>query len=126
MATITTTKGVLNGDGRGNFKFEIDVLSDLLSPQELVDFENEKNALQAANNEGNFRLSFYMVIIDGNVELPIEVYFERASNPLVRVRFISRVGETPAFDHQPYLRGRYDVGDVIELERVGARRFRIV
>lgn len=124
MVTLTVTDGTLYGDGRGNF--EIEDLSQLLTSKELEEYENERDELKADGNEGNFKELYDMTILDGGIALHIKFYIQRASSPLVRARFKSKVGAANKYDHQPYLRKKFNVGDVITLEKTGNKIFKII
>lgn len=125
MITLTVTENTLNGDGRGNF--EIADLPELLSQQEFDAYEIERAELLAVGSQANFRELYSMTIIgEDNEELNINFYIQRASSPLVRARFKSRARGAIAYDYRPYLSERYEVGNVLKLERDRARRFRIV
>lgn len=125
MVTLTVTDGTLNDDGRGNF--EIEDLPLLLSEKELIDYENERSALMAKGNDGNFSKLYDITIIDKDgFELTVKFYMQRASSPLVRVRFKSKIGDVVKYNYQPYLNKNYNVDDVIQLDKVKAKHFKIV
>lgn len=123
--TLTLTDGIMNGDGRGNFRKEDLVL--LLSTEENADYQKERDKLMIKGTADNFNKLYWMTLIDSeNVEYKIQFYVQRAQSPLIRVRFKSKRGAVPAYDLQPYLKRKYEVKDVIQLEKVDEKRFKIV
>lgn len=123
--TLTLTDGIINGDGRGNFKV-ID-LPLLLSPGEFEAYKNERDKLIEKGTADNFKQLYGMTLIDGDsAEYGIQFYVQRAQSPLIRARFKSKRGDANEYDLQPYMKKKYNVGDVIQLEKVGEKRFRIV
>lgn len=121
---LNVTQGVLNGD-RGNFRFsDLDVL---FESDEISSIRAEVERLKTQGEGGNIITPERMIIEgqDGE-ELIIAIYLQRASSPLVRVRFKSKKNEGDAFDSSIYMTDHYELGDVLELEKIGARRFKIV
>lgn len=122
--TLALTDGIINGDGRGNFRKED--LELLLSAEEYVDYQKEREKLIQKGTADNFSGQYSITLIDSeNNEHTIQVYIQRAQSPLIRVRFKSKRGEKP-YNLQPYLKRKYEVNDVIQLERIGEKRFKIV
>jgi hypothetical protein len=123
--TLTLTEGIISGDGRGNFKKED--LPLLLSPDEFKEYEKERVKLLEKGTYDNFKQLYEMTLIDeDNAEYGIQFYVQRAQSPLIRARFKSKRGAAKEYDLQPYLKRKYNVHDVIQLEKVGEKRFRIV
>ena len=121
---LNVTQGVLNGD-RGNFR--IDDLGVLFETDEMTDIQSKIDSLKRKGDGGNIIPPEKMLIEtqDGK-ELKIAVYLQRASSPLIRVRFKSKRGDDEEFDSSVYMRKNYKLKDVLGLEKVGKRRFRIV
>jgi len=123
--TLTLGEGIMNGDGRGNFK-KAD-LPLLLSADEFADYEKERIKLLATGAADNFNQLYDITLIDSdNDEHKIKFYVQRAQSPLIRARFKSKRGDTDKYDLQPYLKRKYNVNDVIQLEKIGEKRFKIV
>lgn len=123
--TLTLTEGIINGDGRGNFKKED--LPLLLSADEYAEYEKEREKLLDKGGADNFKQTYDMTLIDSDdTENTIQFYIQRAQSPLIRVRFKSKRGAYPEYDLQPYLKQKYNVNDVIQLEKIDEKRFRIV
>lgn len=123
--TLTLTEGIINGDGRGNFKKND--LSLLLSTGEFADYEKERKKLLETGAADNFKQLYGITLIDGdNAEHDIMFYVQRAQSPLIRARFKSKRGDTKKYDLQPYLKRKYNVHDVIQLEKIDEKRFKIV
>jgi hypothetical protein len=123
--TLTLTDGIINGDGRGNFKKED--LPLLLSPEEFEAYKNERDKLLEKGTADNFKQLYEMTLIDGdNAKYGIQFYVQRAQSPLIRARFKSKRGAANEYDLQPYMKKKYNVGDVIQLEKIEEKQFRIV
>lgn len=123
--TLILRDGIINGDGRGNFKRED--LPLLLSPEEFADYEKERDKLLEKGTADNFNKLYGLTLVDGdNKEYDIKFYVQRAQSPLIRARFKSKRGDLPEYDLQPYLKKKYKVNDVIQLEKISEKKFRIV
>jgi hypothetical protein len=123
--TLTLTEGIINGDGRGNFKN--DDLPLLLSNDEFSDYKKERKKLLDSSGADNFSELYDMTLIDDdNVEYKIQFYIQRAKSPLIRARFKSKYDATDAYDLQPYLKKKYKVGDVVQLEKIEEKKFKII
>lgn len=123
--TLILRDGIINGDGRGNFKKED--LPLLLSPEEFAEYEKEKAKLLEKGTADNFNQLYGMTLVDSDgKEYSIQFYVQRAQSPLIRARFKSKRGAVPEYDLQPYLKKKYKVDDVIQLEKISEKRFRIV
>lgn len=122
--TLKLTEGILNGDGRGNFKASD--LPVLLSEEEYAGFLSEKEALQKLGKSDNFRSLYdFFIVFNGN-EHKVSFYVQRAVSPLVRVRFKSKRNDHFQYNLQPLLKARFKVGDIINLKKVGDKKFEIV
>lgn len=120
---LNVTQGVLDGD-RGNFRFAD--LGVLFETNEMTEINSNIETYRLEGNGGNIIPPERMIIEGaGGEELTIAVYLQRASSPLVRVRFKSKRDETDEFDSSVFMRENYQLGDVLELEKIGERRFRI-
>lgn len=123
--TLILRDGIINGDGRGNFKKED--LPLLLSSEEFAEYEKEKAKLLEKGTADNFNQLYGMTLVDSDdKEYSIQFYVQRAQSPLIRARFKSKRGAVPEYDLQPYLKKKYKVDDVIQLEKISEKKFRIV
>jgi hypothetical protein len=123
--TLTVTDGIMNGDGRGNFRQED--LTLLLSVNEYNDYKREREELQEKGTTDNFKQLYWITLVDDNRgEYKIQFYVQRAQSPLIRVRFKSKHGTDQPYDLQPYLKRNYKVDDVIRLMKVDEKRFKII
>jgi len=123
--TLILRDGIINGDGRGNFKRED--LPFLLSPEEFAEYQKERDELVKKGTADNFKKLYGMTLVDSdNKEYSIEFYVQRAKSPLIRARFKSKQGATNSYDLQPYLKLKYKVDEVVQLEKISEKRFRIV
>lgn len=120
---LNVTQGVLEGD-RGNFR--IADLGVLFEADEMNEINTNIETFRQQGNGGNIIPPERMIIEGENgEELIIAVYLQRASSPLVRVRFKSKRGEGEEFDSSIYMRDHYRLNQVLELEKISRRRFRI-
>jgi len=123
--TLILRDGIINGDGRGNFKKED--LPLLLSTEEFAEYEKEKAKLLEKGTADNFKQLYGMTLVDSDdKEYSIQFYVQRAQSPLIRARFKSKRGAVPEYDLQPYLKKKYKVDNVIQLEKISEKKFRIV
>ena len=120
---MTVSDAVLSGDGRANFQYkDIDAL---LSPAEVAALSPKIAELKKAGREDNICDPFPIVIEGANgEEVKATVYLQRASSPLLRVRFKSKRGETP-WDSTDFFRKNNKLGDILKLEKVGDKRLRV-
>lgn len=120
---LNVTQGVLDGD-RGNFRFAD--LGVLFEADEMDKINSNIETFRQQGHGGNI-IPPEKMIIEGTEgeELTISVYLQRASSPLVRVRFKSKRGEEEEFDSSVYMKNHYHLNDLLELEKIGRRRFRI-
>lgn len=122
--SFTVTQGMLNGD-RGNIANRFrDVI---FEPPELQQINIRIPQLIAQGRDDNIidPINIAVETPTGEV-LDFGLYAQRASSPLMRLRTKSKRGEQPTYDSSPYLRQHYHNGDIVELEKVGPYRFRII
>lgn len=121
---MTVTASTVGGDGRSNFKYKN--LDALLSPEEIAVITPRIEQLKNSGASDNICEPFKFIIEtpDGE-ELKAEAYLQRASNPLLRIRFKSKYG-APHYDSTVYFAEHYTIGTVLKLEKVGDKRLRIV
>lgn len=121
---MTVTDGISSGDGRANFKYSD--LDALLSPAEIATIQPLIDQLRKSGAEDNICDPFEFTIEtpDGQT-LKAMAYLQRASSPLLRVRFKSKKGEAH-YDSTPYFAKNYKRGTVLKLEKIGEKRLRIV
>ena len=121
---MTVTDGISSGDGRANFKYSD--LDALLSPAEIAAIQPLIDQLRKSGAEDNICDPFEFTIDtpDGQT-LKAMAYLQRASSPLLRVRFKSKKGEAH-YDSTPYFAKNYQRGTVLKLEKIGEKRLRIV
>lgn len=122
--SMKVTNGVLNEDGRGNFKYND--LRALFEEAQMPMIEQHVEQLRALGTEDNIIAPETFKIETPEGDLSVGIYLQRASSPLVRVRFISKRGETPAYDSQKYLQEHYEIGDVLKFEKIAPQRLRLV
>jgi len=122
---ITVRNTWTHGDGRTNFRYE--TLTTLLTPEEIAAIEPRKLQLIEEGLTNNFS-PFYPFTIEDSAGKIIhgEFYLQRPQSPLVRIRFKSRANGPLTFDSRAYFEEHYSDGDIIQLESIGLRQFRIV
>lgn len=122
---ITVRDSWVQGDGRMNFRYG--ALNLLLTQAEIDAIEPVRQQLIAEGLDNNFS-DLYPITIDtpDGISLHAEFYLQRAHNPLIRVRFKSKRNAQIEFDSRAYFHEHYNNGDVVQLERIGLRHFRIV
>lgn len=128
FVTLNLSKKFFEGADRANFRYA-DVAV-VLSQADAKDVEQKKKDwVDNMRGEGNFS-DEYEVTIDtqdpAEQQIKIHVYCQRASSPLLRIRFKSRQGECPAWNSFDFFNRNYTAGDVVRLERVGDRHLAIV
>ena len=121
---MTVTDGMTSGDGRANFKYSD--LDALLNPTEIATIQPRIEQLRASGADDNICPPFEFAIeTPDGVTLKAMAYLQRASSPLLRVRFKSKRGE-PAYDSTQYFASKYTTGTVLKLEKISDKRLRIV
>lgn len=116
-----------SGSIRSNFKIpELDIL---LTPDELISYNEQRTEALENGHGGNFTGTIpYMITIEDQYgEFNIAFYAQRASSPLIRIRFEkSNRMEGPEFDARPHLRAHYSHGDHLSLEKIADKKFRVI
>lgn len=120
---LNLTKGVMNEDGRGNFQFK--KLRALFEEDEIPEIQKQIDEKKRKGSDDNIIAPQVFTIQTGEGDIKVGIYLQRASSPLVRVRFISKHGDAEAYDSQKFLREHYNQGDVLKLEKIGKRRLKI-
>ncbi|MFW2015292.1 hypothetical protein [Acinetobacter bereziniae] len=110
------------------FNFTQEQLSDILSPEECHEFFEKAEEFKNNKNDGNFTDIYVLNVTDKFGQFQLGLYGQRASNPLVRVRYKkSRKDKNgQGYDSEIHLKAHYQVGDVLELEKVSDRNFQVV
>ena len=122
--TLTVTRGMTSGDGRANFRYTD--LPALLDSAEISALEPEIQRLQRLGVDDNIADPFeFDIETEDGTRLKAKIYLQRASSPLLRVRFKSKRNE-PEYDSTVYFAKNYNVGDVLELEKAGPRLLKII
>ena len=120
---MTVNDSLSSGDGRANFKYSD--LDALMSPAEIATIQPLIDQLRKTGAEDNICDPFEFTIDTPDGEsLKAMAYLQRASSPLLRVRFKSKKGEA-YYDSTPYFRKNYKHGTVLRLEKVGDKHLRI-
>lgn len=120
---MNVTDGVLNGDGRGNLKFSD--LKAVFEPEDIPGISERIEELKRRNMLDNITEPQTFTIESSDGEFKAGIYLQRAGSPLLRVRFKSKRGDKESYDSQEFLNDHFTKGDVLKLEKIGPRRFRI-
>lgn len=121
---MTVTDGMATGDGRANLKYSD--LDALLSPAEIATIQPRIDQLRNSGAEDNICPPFKFTIkTPEGLILEAMAYLQRASSPLLRVRFKSKRGE-PSYDSTPYFAKNHKPGTVLKLEKIGDKQLSIV
>jgi len=121
---LNLTKGILNEDGRGNFGFSD--LDAIFETSEIPPINARISQLNAAGDGGNITNPEDFTIETPNGNFKVSVYLQRASSPLLRVRFKSKRGDAHPYDSQTFLNQHYNIGDVLKLQKTGNRQLKVV
>ncbi len=110
------------------FNFPQELLPEILSQAELDAFNEKAEKFRLRGDGGNFSETYVLDIEDAHGGFQVAIYGQRASSPLIRGRFYksSRDAESPEYDARTHLKKHYSVGDVLGLESIGERKFKIV
>ena len=121
---MTVTDGIVSGDGRANFKYSD--LDALLSTSEIATIQPRIDQLRKSGADDNICDPFeFMIETPDGQTLKAMAYLQRASSPLLRVRFRSKRGE-PEYDSTPYFATNHKHGTVLRLEKIADKLLRIV
>jgi hypothetical protein len=121
---MTVTDGMASGDGRANLKYSD--LDALLNPAEIATIQPRIDQLRSSGAEDNICPPFKFTIkTPQGITLEAMAYLQRASSPLLRVRFKSKRGE-PAYDSTSYFAKNHKPGTVLKLEKTGEKELTIV
>lgn len=110
------------------FNFAQEQLSSILSDADCKDFFKKAEEFKNNKNDGNFTNIYILTISDEYGQFQLGLYGQRASNPLVRIRYKKSKKDTtsPDYDSERHLKKFYQVGDVLEIEKVSDRNFRVI
>lgn len=111
----------------GRFNFSQKDLPILLNQDELDEWNNNEKLFSEAKNDGNFTKTYIIDIEDEFGTFKIGIYGQRASSPLVRCRFYrsNRDKESLEYDSREHLNAHYHVGDILSLEKIEDKRFKV-
>lgn len=109
------------------FNFPQDLLEDILSLEEVEKFNENAKEFREANNGGNFSDTYILNVEDEFGDFQVGVYGQRASSPLIRGRFYksNRDKKSPNYDARKHLSDHYKPGDVLQLEKIGDKKFKV-
>lgn len=122
---ITVKNTWLNGDPRANIKYIN--LTAMLTQEEIDSIEPSKQQVLRAHSDAQYSPDYdFVIITPSGEELKGIFWLQRATSPLARLRFKSKAGAASPFDSTSYFRTHYNDGDIVQLEKVGLRRFKII
>ncbi len=121
---MTVTEGVIGGDGRANLKYKD--LNALLDDDEIAALKPKIDQLKKSGSDDNICTPFDITIEGVNGQTIVaKAYLQRATSPLLRLRFKSKRGE-PFYDSTVYFGKNHKLNDVLKLEKIGDKRFKII
>lgn len=120
---LKINQAVLKGD-RANFKYSD--LPSLFEPEEIANIQAKIAALAAQGDNGNITEPETFTVEDPLGDYKIGIYLQRATNPLLRVRLKSKRGEADRYDSSKVFKTHYKEGDVLNFQKIGPRRLKIV
>jgi len=108
------------------FNFPQSAINEILTKEELEDFLAKAEKFRKNGDGGNFSSNYILTIKDNSGEFQIGVYGQRAESPLIRCRFYKSNRDIgPEFDAREHLKKNYKIGDVLELEKIGNKQYRV-
>lgn len=121
---LNITDGLINGDGRANLKYSD--LPNILEPDQITQIDQAIADKRRRNDNGNICdvIPFKIKISEGS-DIKVGLYLQRASSPLVRLRFKSIRGSAEQYDSRPYFDENYKIGDVLKLKKIGRNQLEI-
>jgi hypothetical protein len=116
---------VPNKFGRDNFPQQ--TLPDLLTVQELNDWSTLAAAFAKRGDGGNFTNPYVLTINDAFGSFNIGFYGQRASSPLVRIRYYksNRDRTSTDYDARGHLTKNYKIGDVLEFRKLSDKVYEV-
>lgn len=124
--TSTLSLRITQDLGRTNWTQ--DSVNSLLTSLELAEWNERVEKFKNEGNEGNFTEKTYLIDIEDNYGgFTLGFYGQRASSPLVRIRFnkSNRDKISPDYDAREHLKRHYKVGDVLELEKISDKKYKV-
>jgi hypothetical protein len=109
------------------FNFPQALLSEILNDAEIQEFEQRAQEFKDKNNDGNFSDTYILTVEDEYGEFQVGLYGQRAQSPLIRVRYkkSNRDKKSPDYDATQHLKANYAIGDILELKKIGDKRFKV-
>ena len=110
------------------FNFAVSELSSLFDKEEEREFNDRAEKAREEGNDGNFSPFYIFTVEDASGEFKFGLYGQRASSPLVRGRLYKSRNDkdNEPYDARDHIKANYNVGDVLGLEKIGARKFRVI
>jgi 5-methylcytosine-specific restriction endonuclease McrBC GTP-binding regulatory subunit McrB len=121
---LNVTQGILDGDGRGNLKYS--AVDAIYNSNELQEIEERIEELRESGDGGNICPPARIEILYNTQTVIGHAYLQRASSPLLRIRFLSKKGDAEQYDSRTFFRDNFNLGDKLKLLKTGDRRFQIV
>jgi hypothetical protein len=109
----------------GRVNFPQQTLANLLTAEELLDWQTKADEFTQRGDNGNFTNTYLINIEDEFGTFTLGFYGQRAVSPLLRVRFFKSNRDiiSPNYDATAHLTEFYNVGDVLELEKKGNKSY---
>ena len=109
------------------FNFPQELLPEILTDEEQEEFNRKAQEFRERNDGGNFSETYVLDIEDEYGEFQVGIYGQRASSPLIRGRFYRSNRDTKSVDYdaREHLSKHYNPTDILRLEKIGDKRFRV-
>ncbi|MAI17891.1 MAG: hypothetical protein CMH04_04440 [Marinovum sp.] len=110
------------------FNFAISELSSLFEEKEEDEFNSLAEKAREDGNDGNFSPFYVFTVEDEFGEFQFGLYGQRASSPLIRGRLYKSRNDrdNEPYDARDHIKAHYNEGDVLGLEKIGPRKFRVI
>ncbi|MDZ7795200.1 MAG: hypothetical protein U5P10_16375 [Spirochaetia bacterium] len=122
---INITKNMIDGGGRGNMQYRY--RDNLYNERELGEIDRRIETLKKEGKEDNITKPKKIILVtEDDEKIPIQIYLQRASNPLLRIRLKSKNTDKDTFDSRSYFRTNYSVNSKLLLKKVEENTFKIL
>lgn len=107
--------------------FPIETLNLFLNEDEIKEWDEQVEEAKKSGSAKNFSKTYIINIQDEFGNFQIGIYGQRASSPLLRVRFkkSSRDTESPDYNATEHIRRHYNPGDILSLQKIGEKDFKV-
>lgn len=110
------------------FNFPIETLDLFLNKEEIEVWNEQVEDAKKRNSGENFSDTYIIDIEDNFGGFKIGLYGQRAESPLLRGRYSksNRDKKSPNYNSKEHLLKNYNIGDILKIEKIGEKRFKVV